>query len=888
MDNVTKLRAFATGNDSRAPICNDELGGKGANLARMAAMGLPIPPGFILTTPLCAVFEGAGKQIPFDEWVCVQSALRDLEKVSGRRFGGGARRLLVSVRSGAPVSMPGMMDTVLNLGLNPDGVEALAEETGDARFAWDCYRRFVQMYANVVHGLELAPFEAVLADTLRHAAVSGEAELSPNQLRETTERFKRHFQSETGVPFPDDPVVQLRSAVEAVFASWHGERAQAYRRINGISDEMGTAVVVQRMVFGNLGPTSASGVMFTRDPSTGADQIMGEYLVNAQGEDVVAGIRTPDAIAGGANPMGVVLPEAHAQLMTLSKELERYYRDMQDIEFAVENGALWLLQTRAGKRSARATVECAVAFAEEGRISKDEAVLRVTPECLEACLHPAIKPGQEATALTQGLAASPGAASGQVVLSSACAKARAAEGVPVILVRDETSPEDIEGMHAATGIMTATGGQTSHAAVVARGMGRPCVCGAGALSITDGAVSVGSHRIEEGDWITVDGSTGTVYLGQLEMVAAEAFPALDMLLNWADDIRQLGVRANAETAEDAMRSRALGAEGIGLVRTEHMFFSDAGILAMRQMILADTLEDRDSAFAELGPMQTEGFLGVFRAMAGLPVTVRLLDPPLHEFLPRKAEEFKVLAGAMGCDPTELRARAARMSELNPMLGHRGCRLAVSYPGLVRMQVRAMAKAIAAVVAEGMIPPVLEIMVPLVGAQTELTHVRALIDAELAASYPDLHYTVGTMIELPSAALSAGPIAAKASFFSFGTNDLTHTTLGISRDDSSHFMQVYRDTKIFGDDPFASLDLGAVGQLISMAAAAGRATRPDLKMGACGEHAGDPASIAFFASVGLDYVSCSPMRLPVARLAAAQAEIARVQREPSEPVQQKVA
>ena len=888
MENVTKLRAFATGNDSRAPISVSELGGKGANLVRMASMGLPVPPGFILTTPICAAFHKAGRQLPINEWVSVQGALRDLEKVSGRRFGEGARRLLVSVRSGAPVSMPGMMDTVLNLGLTSDGVEALTEETGDPRFAWDCYRRFVQMYSNVVHGLDLSPFEAILTRTMQKASVAEEADLSPARLRQVVERFKSHFRSETGISFPDDPMVQLRSAVEAVFASWHGERAKAYRRINGISDKMGTAVVVQRMVFGNFGATSASGVMFTRDPSTGADHIMGEYLVNAQGEDVVAGIRTPVAIEGGVAPMVDVLPDAYAQLMTLSKRLEQHYGDLQDIEFTVENGALWLLQTRAGKRSARATVECAVAFAEEGPISRDEAILRVTPECLEACLHPAIKPDQAFKPLTKGLAASPGAACGQVALSSTRAKALAAEGRAVILVRDETSPEDIEGMHAAAGILTATGGQTSHAAVVARGMGRPCVCGAGELSFSSGAVSVGPHRIVEGDWITLDGSSGTVFIGQLETVAAETFPALDTLLSWADEIRKLGVRANAETTEDANRSRELGAEGIGLVRTEHMFFSEAGILAMRRMILAETGDDRDAAFAELEPIQTEGFLGVFRAMAGRPVTVRLLDPPLHEFLPRKTEEFEALAATVSCDPTELRARAARMSELNPMLGHRGCRLAVSYPGLVLMQVRAMAQAVAAVVEEGLIQPVLEIMVPLVGASSELTYVRDLIDAELAACYPDLQYTVGTMIELPSAALSAGSIASEASFFSFGTNDLTQTTLGISRDDSNRFMQVYRDADIFDADPFASLERGAVGQLISMAVAAGRNARPDLKMGACGEHAGDPASIAFFASIGLDYVSCSPLRLPVARLAAAQAELLQDEHEGSELLPRKVA
>jgi pyruvate,orthophosphate dikinase len=847
------------------------LGGKGAGLAEMARIGVPVPPGFTLTTEVCRLYLRQGAY-PDGLREQVHAALERLERATGKTFGASSSPLLVSVRSGAAFSMPGMMDTILNLGLTEQTAAALAAESGDARFAWDSCRRFVQMYGDVVLGVHADVFEGRMEAMKRARGVSLDTELTADDLRTLTAEFKALVRNHTGSAFPDDPQDQLWGAIHAVFNSWQTPRARAYRRINHIADDLGTAVNVCSMVFGNLGDDSGTGVAFTRDPSTGEARLYGEFLVNAQGEDVVAGIRDPLAIEG----MAQALPGAYAELLDAARLLEDHFRDAQDLEFTVERGRLYLLQTRNAKRTGRAAVRMAVEMVDEGRITPEEAVLRVEPEQLDQLLHPMIDPAAQVQVLTTGLPASPGAASGQVVFNPDEAAERGPRE-PVILVRRETSPEDFHGMVAAQGILTARGGMTSHAAVVARGMGKCCVAGAGALAMDEARrrFTVGDVTVREGEWITLDGGTGRVILGRVPTVEPEPSDELRRLMEWADGYRTLGVRANADTPHDSAVGRRFGAEGIGLCRTEHMFFEGDRIDAVREMILAESGAARALAVARLLPMQRADFEGIFRAMDGLPVTIRLLDPPLHEFLPHGAAEVKDLARKLRQDATALRARVESHHEANPMLGHRGCRLGISHPDITWMQAQAIFEAAVNVQAQG-VRVLPEIMVPLVSTAEELRRQREVIDqvAEEVFYQRDtrVEYRVGTMIELPRAALTADRIARHAQFFSFGTNDLTQTTFGLSRDDAGRFLPAYVEGGVLPDDPFQTLDVEGVGQLVEMGTRLGRETVPDLKVGVCGEHGGDPRSVDFFHRAGLDYVSCSPYRVPVARLAAAHAAL----------------
>jgi pyruvate, orthophosphate dikinase len=859
------------------------VGGKGANLAEMASIGLPVPPGFTISTEECLKYLEQGGEFPAELQADVAEALRHIEQTVGKRFGDAADPLLVSVRSGAKISMPGMMDTVLNLGLNDQTVEGLAAVSGDDRFAWDSYRRFIQMYGDVVLGVDHGLFEEALEIAKEDNGFYADTEMGAEDWRALVGEYKRIVRDELGRDFPQDPQEQLWGAIRAVFDSWDSERAKVYRRLNDIPRDLGTAVNVQAMVFGNMGETSATGVAFTRNPSTGERAYYGEWLVNAQGEDVVAGIRTPQYLTKAAREeanavppsMEEAMPEAYAELARVFELLERHYRDMQDIEFTVERGKLWMLQTRSGKRTAKAALKLAVDMAAEGLIDEKEAICRVDPMALDQLLHPTLDPDAPRDVLTTGLPASPGAASGKIVLDADTAEQWAGRGEKVILVRVETSPEDIHGMHAAKGILTARGGMTSHAAVVARGMGRPCVSGASAISIRreQRTLSIGNRELREGDVITIDGSNGQVMAGEVATIEPELAGDFGALMEWADKYRRMKVRTNAEIAADCRMAVSFGAEGIGLCRTEHMFFDASRISAVRQMILADDEAGRRAALAKLLPEQRDDFAAIFGVMAGLPVTIRLLDPPLHEFLPHGEEEFAELSGATGRGVDHLKRRAAELHEFNPMLGHRGCRLGITYPEIYEMQARAIFEAACAIEGEAPVP---EIMIPLVATARELDLLKALIDRTAQAVFAEtgrsVDYLVGTMIELPRAALMAGEIAQQAEFFSFGTNDLTQTTLGVSRDDAGRFLTAYVEQGIFARDPFVSLDVEGVGQLVELAAERGRSARSDLKLGICGEHGGDPASIAFCEKVGLDYVSASPYRVPIARLAAAQASL----------------
>ncbi|WP_192244027.1 pyruvate, phosphate dikinase [Mesorhizobium silamurunense] len=862
------------------------LGGKGANLAEMCSLGLPVPPGFTITTDVCNAYYANGRTYPAALEADVLSALEHIGRLTGRRFGDPSKLLLVSVRSGARASMPGMMDTVLNLGLNDETVEALAADSGDARFAYDSYRRFIQMYSDVVMGLDHEVFEEILEDqkaSLGHELDTG---LSAGEWQDVIGLYKAKVEEELGEPFPQDPREQLWGAIGAVFSSWMNNRAITYRRLHDIPESWGTAVNVQAMVFGNMGDTSATGVAFTRNPSTGEKQLYGEFLVNAQGEDVVAGIRTPQNIteaariaAGSDKPsLQKLMPEAFQAFVDISDRLEKHYRDMQDLEFTIERGKLWMLQTRSGKRTAKAALKIAVEMAKDGLITKEEAVARIDPASLDQLLHPTIDPKAARDVIGMGLPASPGAATGEIVFSSGDAEDAKAQGRKAILVRIETSPEDIHGMHAAEGILTTRGGMTSHAAVVARGMGKPCVSGAGSLRVDYKAgtlISMG-QTFRKGDIITIDGGNGQVLKGAVAMLQPELSGDFAAIMEWADAARRMKVRTNAETPLDARMARSFGAEGIGLCRTEHMFFDGDRIVAMREMILADTEKDRRAALAKLLPMQRSDFLELFEIMAGLPVTIRLLDPPLHEFLPKTEAELAEVAAAMNVSADKLRQRTEALHEFNPMLGHRGCRLAVSYPEIAEMQARAIFEAAVEAGRKAGALVVPEIMVPLVGLVKELQYVKARIDAVAQSVMQEtgtkIDYLTGTMIELPRAAIRAHVIAEAAEFFSFGTNDLTQTTFGISRDDAASFLETYRQKGIIEQDPFVSLDVDGVGELVRIAAEKGKATRPQIKLGICGEHGGDPASIRFCEEVGLDYVSCSPYRVPIARLAAAQAAV----------------
>ena len=862
------------------------VGGKGANLAEMASIGLPVPPGFTITTEECARYLAEGGEFSADRQAEVAAALTHIEATVGKKFGDAADPLLVSVRSGARVSMPGMMDTVLNLGLNDATVEGLAATSGDARFAWDSYRRFIQMYSDVVLGLDHHLFEDALEIAKEDNGFFTDTEMSAEHWQALVKEYKALVAQELGRDFPQDVNEQLWGAIRAVFDSWDSDRAKVYRRLNNIPGDWGTAVNVQAMVFGNMGDTSATGVAFTRDPATGEKAYYGEWLVNAQGEDVVAGIRTPQYLTkaarerAGARPLSMeeAMPGAYAELAAVFELLEKHYRDMQDIEFTVERGHLWMLQTRSGKRTAKAALKMAVDMVDEGLIDEATAVMRVDPMALDQLLHPTLDPDAPRDVLGHGLPASPGAACGAIVLDADTAQTQAERGEAVILVRVETSPEDIHGMHAAKGILTARGGMTSHAAVVARGMGRPCVSGASGLSIdmASRTLKIGGRELKEGDVITLDGTSGAIMAGEVPTIEPELVGDFGTLMVWADKHRRMKVRTNAETPADCRMARQFGAEGIGLCRTEHMFFDDKRISAVRQMILAEDEKGRRAALAKLLPEQRADFHGIFDVMVGLPVTIRLLDPPLHEFLPHADAEFAELSEAIGIGVETLKRRAGELFEFNPMLGHRGCRLGITFPEIYEMQARAIFEAACDVAAASGEAPVPEVMIPLVATRKELEILKALVDRVAAEVFAEkgrtVAYHVGTMIELPRAALMAGEIAEVGEFFSFGTNDLTQTALGLSRDDAAKFLSAYVEQGIFARDPFVSLDIDGVGQLVEMAAERGRKTRPGIKLGICGEHGGDPASIAFCEKVGLDYVSASPYRVPIARLAAAQAAL----------------
>ncbi len=875
--------SFGAGHNEGRADMRDLLGGKGANLAEMANIGLPVPPGFTITTEVCTEFYKNNRQYPEDLEPQVRRALARVEQAVGRRFGDQDKPLLVSVRSGARVSMPGMMDTVLNLGLNDATVEGLTRDADDARFAWDSYRRFIQMYGSVVLEVDHHRFEEIIEHVKLDAGVFEDTGLTAEDWHRVVDAYKDMIAGETGKPFPQSPEEQLWGAIGAVFGSWMNPRAITYRRLHDIPGDWGTAVNVQAMVFGNMGEDCATGVCFTRDPSTGDNVFYGEYLVNAQGEDVVAGIRTPQPLSKsrakpGEVPMEEAMPQAYAELLEVRRKLEQHYRDMQDIEFTVQKHKLYMLQTRNGKRTTPASLRMAVEMANEGLIDQSEAIRRVNASALDQLLHPTLDPDAERKLLAKGLPASPGAASGTVVFNSDEAESRAANGETVILVRIETSPEDIHGMHAARGIVTTRGGMTSHAAVVARGMGRPCVAGAGGMTVDYNAQTIrtGGVTVQAGDTITIDGSTGEIFLGSVPMIEPALSGDFATLMQWADDARRMKVRANAETSLDAETARKFGAEGIGLCRTEHMFFDPDRIGAVRQMIMARDEAGRRAALARLLPHQRDDFIQLFRIMAGLPVTIRLLDPPLHEFLPHGEAELAEVAEALGTDVDAMRRRTAELAEANPMLGHRGCRLGISFPEIYEMQAQAIFEGALAVAEETGSAPVPEIMIPLVGARKELEITRAQVEKAarevFAAKGQKLEYTVGTMIELPRAALTADAIAEVADFFSFGTNDLTQTTFGLSRDDAGKFLPQYVEKGILPKDPFVTIDVEGVGGLVRIAAEKGRRTKPGLKFGICGEHGGDPASIAFCEQVRLDYVSCSPYRVPVARLAAAQAAL----------------
>ncbi|MHA6685099.1 pyruvate, phosphate dikinase [Mesorhizobium sp. A556] len=862
------------------------LGGKGANLAEMCSLGLPVPPGFTITSAMCNWYYDNGQAFPPAFESEIDKALDHIARLTGRRFGDPQKLQLVSVRSGARASMPGMMDTVLNLGLNDETVEALAADSGDERFAYDSYRRFIQMYCNVVMGLDHEVFEEILEDQKASLGHELDTELSAAEWQGVIALYKKQIEEELGKPFPQAPREQLWGAIGAVFSSWMNARAITYRRLHDIPQSWGTAVNVQAMVFGNMGETSATGVAFTRNPSTGEKQLYGEFLVNAQGEDVVAGIRTPQNItetariaAGSDKPsLQKLMPDAFNNFVEISNRLEQHYRDMQDLEFTIERGKLWMLQTRSGKRTAKAALRIAVDMARDGMITEAEAVARIDPASLDQLLHPTIDPKAARDVICMGLPASPGAATGEIVFSSDDAEELKKQGRKAILVRIETSPEDIHGMHASEGILTTRGGMTSHAAVVARGMGKPCVSGAGTLRVDykAGTMTARGIVLNKGDIVTIDGSNGQVLKGAVPMLQPELSGDFAAIMEWADAARRMKVRTNAETPADARMARSFGAEGIGLCRTEHMFFDGDRIVAMREMILADTEKDRRTALDKLLPMQRADFLELFEIMAGLPVTIRLLDPPLHEFLPKTEEEIAEVARVMNVPADKLRQRTEALHEFNPMLGHRGCRLAVSYPEIAEMQARAIFEAAVEAGRKAGALVVPEIMVPLVGIEKEFAYVKARIDAVAKSVMEEtgvhIDYLTGTMIELPRAAIRAGVIAATAEFFSFGTNDLTQTTFGISRDDAASFLETYRQKGIVEQDPFVSIDVEGVGELVRMAAAKGRAVRPAIKLGICGEHGGDPASIHFCEDVGLDYVSCSPYRVPIARLAAAQAAV----------------
>jgi pyruvate,orthophosphate dikinase len=878
--------AFGGGKaDGRASL-HEKLGGKGANLAEMSSLGLPVPPGMTIVTDACLHYYQHGRSFPDGLKAAVVEGLQRIEETTGRKFGAKARPLLLAVRSGSRVSMPGMMDTVLNIGLNDDTVAALAEDTGDARFAWDSYRRFIEMYGGVVMGLGQDVFEEILEDEKARLGRELDPDVTGEEWQAIVGRYKAMLAEDAGASFPEDPMAQLWGAVGAIFSSWMNPRAIAYRAMHNIPSEWGTAVNVQAMVFGNLGNSSATGVAFTRNPSTGARELYGEFLVNAQGEDVVAGIRTPQSITEAARietgsdrpSLEKLMPEAFADFLAVCKRLEAHYKDMLDLEFTIERGKLWMLQARSGKRTARAALRIAVDMVDEGLISEADAVDRIDPSSLDQLLHPTIDPTARGDVIGQGLPASPGAATGEIVLTSEGAIAARKEGRKVILVRTETSPEDIHGMHAAQGILTTRGGMTSHAAVVARGMGLPCVCGAGSLRVDmrNRELVARGVKLREGDVISIDGSSGHVLQGAQPMLQPELSGDFERIMGWADRIRRMRVRTNAETPADARAARAFGAEGIGLCRTEHMFFEGDRIDVMREMIVAETVDERRAALAKLLPMQRADFAELFEIMHGTPVTIRLLDPPLHEFLPKAEDEIDEVASRIGMDPIEFRERIEALHEFNPMLGHRGCRLHISHPEIVEMQARAIFEAAVEAARKTGAPVVPEIMVPVVGLKTELDYVKARIDevarSVIAESGLTIEYLVGTMIELPRAALRAHVIAEVAEFFSYGTNDLTQTTFGMSRDDASAFLPTYIQKGIIERDPFVNLDFDGVGELIRIAAERGRRTRPGLKLGICGEHGGDPVSIHFCEESGLDYVSCSPFRVPIAKLAAAQATI----------------
>ncbi len=885
---TTQVYTFGGNAKHSDPRTRDKtiVGGKGANLAEMAGIGLPVPPGFTITTEVCVEYLAKGAQFSDGLRADAAAALAHIEQSVGKKFGDPADPLLVSVRSGARVSMPGMMDTVLNLGLNDATVAGLAATSGDARFAWDSYRRFVQMYADVVLGLDHHLFEDALEIAKEDKGYFTDVEMQADDWQVLVKAYKGLVERQLGKPFPQDPHEQLWGAIMAVFDSWDSDRAKVYRRLNDIPGDWGTAVNVQAMVFGNMGDTSATGVAFTRDPATGERAYYGEWLINAQGEDVVAGIRTPQYLTraarerANAKPLSMeeAMPAAYGELARVFDLLEAHYRDMQDIEFTVERGQLWMLQTRSGKRTAKAALKMAVDMVGEGLIDQQAAILRVDPMALDQLLHPTLDPNAVRDVMGIGLPASPGAASGSIVLDADAAERRAAIGEAVILVRVETSPEDIHGMHAAKGILTARGGMTSHAAVVARGMGRPCVSGASCVSIdlASRTLRIGSRELKEGDVITLDGASGEIMAGEVRTIEPELAGDFGTLIGWADTHRRMKVRTNAETPADCRMARQFGAEGIGLCRTEHMFFDASRISAVRQMILAEDEAGRRAALAKLLPEQRADFRAIFEIMAGLPVTIRLLDPPLHEFMPHTDEEFAELSDIIGIGADSLKRRAEELHEFNPMLGHRGCRLGITFPEIYEMQARAIFEAACDVAAASGEAPVPEVMIPLVATRRELEILKGLVDRMAALVFTEkgrtLAYHVGTMIELPRAALMAGEIAQEAEFFSFGTNDLTQTTLGLSRDDAGRFLGAYVEQGIFPRDPFVSLDIDGVGQLVSLAAERGRAARPGIKLGICGEHGGDPASIAFCEKTGLDYVSASPYRVPIARLAAAQAAL----------------
>ncbi len=852
------LRRFVYGFDEPADGGRELLGGKGIGLAEMTALGLPVPSGFTITTDACRAYM-ASSDLPEGLDTEVAEHVRRLEEKTGKRFGDARDPLLVSVRSGAAISMPGMMDTILNLGLNDEAVEGLAARTGNRRFAFDSYRRLIQMFGEVVDGIDGHAFEDALGALKRERGAKLDTDLTDDDLAELVETYRGIYRAAKGADFPQEATDQLMRAVSAVFDSWETPRAKVYRRANDIPDDLGTAVNVVQMVFGNKGDRSGTGVAFTRNPSTGEKEVYGEFLVNAQGEDVVAGIRTPQPVES----MGVLMPAAYEQLLATMRRLEENYRDMQDVEFTVEDDVLYMLQTRAAKRTAAAAIKAAVDMVDEGVISREEAVVRIDPAHLDQLLHPRIDPDTAPEPVAKGLNASPGAASGAIVLDADTAVERA-KGEPVVLVRYETTPDDIHGMIAAQGILTVHGGMTSHAAVVARGMGKPCVAGCEGLSIEDGVIRLGGHELREGDVITIDGGSGQVYLGRIDLVPPQLNDDFQTILGWADTYRRLHVRANADTPADAVRAREFGAEGIGLCRTEHMFFGDERLPVMQEMILADTEPARRDALARLLPFQQADFEGIFEAMEGLPVTIRLLDPPLHEFLPPEDQAVD----------EQMRARIRALHESNPMLGLRGCRLGLVYPEIYEMQIRAIARAALAVEQRRGVAPHVEIMHPLVGFAEELRRLRELTEKVWAEEAGDLAHTVGTMIELPRACIRAGDIAAHADFFSFGTNDLTQTTLGVSRDDAEgKFLSRYLTEGVIERNPFEVLDTEGVGGLMQIAVERGRAANGSIKLGICGEHGGERRSIAFCHSLGLDYVSCSPYRVPLARLAAAQAALA---------------